>query len=133
MSNTEFFDPSKLPKGEVKIKRPKKETVYLICGTMKDMRVEEAKGEVIEIIDNYGFKVKLAVLYRRPYYFLTHYESGLECTPIRTVDESGFGMKDWRNKDELIERIKQYNFEQATKRLQVFKDAIKKYKEEHKQ
>lgn len=110
----------------------KKQTVYLLCGTMKDMRVVETKGEVIDLTTNTGFIVKIALLYKRPYYFATHYETGLDCTPYYKPEDVTLCLgKRWRNKDELIERLKLIDFERMTQNeeyISMFTSKIEEYK-----
>lgn len=105
-----------------------KQTVYLLCGTMKDMRIEEAKGEIIELTNNKGYTTRIALLCKRPYWYATHYETGLDCTPSKP-GKYGFAEKTWR-KQELIEALKEIDFERLLKPeyINKFKAKIEEYK-----
>ena len=75
----------------------------------------EAQGEVVDVTDNYGYTVKVAFEYERPYWRATLYESGLKCDPYRDVAEYPHRSNQYKSKDELIENIKEIDFKKYIK------------------
>ena len=82
----------------------KKQTFWKAMGSRKEPRFEEAQGYVIDLTDNYNYTVKIALDYRRPYWYATHYESGILCTPLP---------KEYKTKDELIAKLKEVDFKRC--------------------
>lgn len=112
--------------GEIKFPT-KKQTVYLICGSMKDMRVETAPGYVIDLTNNLGYTTKVALLCKGKRWFATHFETGLDCTP--NTKENGEVCYSWK-RDDLINRLKDIDFKRAENHpfRQIFIDEIEKFK-----
>ena len=94
----------------------KKQTYWkAIRGENKSIRFEEAQGYVIDLTDQRGYTVKIALEYLRPYWYATHYESGLSCMPYRDIKEYPHRSNEYKSKEELIEQLKQSDFEKAIK------------------
>lgn len=89
----------------------KKQTYWKACRNKdKSIRFDEAQGYVIDLTDNYGYTVKIALEYKRPYWSATHYESGILCMPYRDIKEYPHTSNVYKSKEELIERLKEVDF-----------------------
>ncbi len=73
----------------------------------KSIGFDEAQGYVIDLTDNYGYTVKIALEYRRPHWYATHYDSGLSVMPYRDVKEYPQRSNDYKSKEELINQLKE--------------------------
>ena len=94
----------------------KKQTYWkAIRGENKSIQFEEAQGYVIDLTDQHGYTVKIALEYRRPYWYATHYESGLSCMPYRDIKEYPHRSNLYKSKEELISNIKEIDFEKCIK------------------
>ena len=112
----------------------KKQPIYLIM-KMKDFKerhVEEVEGYVYDLLTDSGSIVKIGLHYIRPYWYATHYETGLACTPYTNPEEYCPALK-WKSKEALIERLKQIDFKHLESVQKDFhnqcKQIIKEYKE----
>lgn len=84
----------------------KKEKIYISMDSMKPGRehyVRETEGYVFNVNGT-----KIGLIYRRPYWFATHYESGVDCTP--SSGEWTFQRK-WKSKEALLKKIQELNFD----------------------
>ena len=84
----------------------KKEKIYMSMGSMKPGRehyVRETEGYVFDVNGT-----KIGLIYRRPYWFATHYESGVDCTP---PSDAGSYKRKWKNKETLLEKLQELNFD----------------------
>lgn len=98
----------------------KKQPVYLLCKTKEGMFVKEDRGYIIDLTNNFGYTVKIALMYKAGWH-ATHYDSGLDCTPhTKTSGEYCFNWK----KDDLIERLKAIDFERFIKTNPAIKEYI---------
>lgn len=107
----------------------KKETVYWCVKQpgSKQLKVIEKEGYLYDVSCPHG-TVRVGLVYVRPWWRATHYESGLDCTPY---SDSGGYNKHWRNREELLDAIKDIDFHAQLHRAQPFIDTVNKYKEEH--
>lgn len=88
----------------------------------KSTGFEEAQGYVIDLTDNHGYTVRIALEYRRPYWYATHYESGLSCAPYRDIKEYPHRSNLYTSKDELIRELKSVDFEKLSARNPMLED-----------
>ena len=86
-------------------------------GTRESLWFEEAEGYVIDLTDNHGYTVKIALDYRRPYWHATHYESGLSVMPYKDIKEYPYKSNAYESMDELISELKGIDFEKHIKRI----------------
>jgi hypothetical protein len=98
----------------------KKQPVYLLCKENKKIVVKEASGYVIDLTNKCGYTTKIALIFDSGW-TATHYESGLSCTPYTKA--SGERVLKWK-KEELIERLKDIDFESTAKRNKGFEEYI---------
>lgn len=107
----------------------KKETVYWCVkqSGSKQLKVIEKEGYLYDVFCPHG-TVRVGLVYVRPWWRATHYESGLDCTPY---SDSGGYNKHWRNREELLDAIKDIDFHARIHQAKPFIDAVNKYKEEH--
>lgn len=105
----------------------KKQTVYQVMVLEKRRWVVEKQGYLYDVVFPEG-TITIGLVYKRPYWFATHYESGLDCTPY---SDAGGYQKAWKNKDNLLEAVKTLNFyaDGVLEQAKPFIDLVNKYKE----
>lgn len=97
------------------------------------MHVTEVQGHLIDLVDDYGNTSKIGLVFKRPFWHATHYETGLDCTPWQH-DSGGMPFKEWKNKDALIEELKRFDFHGMCKRnphTGTYKEMIAAYRRLH--
>lgn len=108
----------------------KKQPVYLLCKKNGELTVTEDKGYIIDLTDNYGNTVKIALMYKSGWH-ATHYDTGLACTPYTDVNRERVLRWSWEG---LIERLKHIDFGKILKNnpyIEAYKSKIEDYKKEH--
>ena len=116
-------------KRELKLK---KQTYWkAIRAKDKSMTFEEAQGYVIDLTDNYGYTIKIALEYKRPYWYATDYDSGLATMPYRDIKEYPQRSNVYKSKEELIDQLKQIDFEKYIKG-NTFLENLKRQLDEYK-
>lgn len=65
------------------------------------------QGYLYNVVCDDGSAVNIGLVFVRPYWRATHYESGLDCTPYSDI---GGYSKAWKKKEDLIEAIKKIKF-----------------------
>ena len=105
----------------------KKEIIYQIVKKEGKLCVVEAQGYLYRIIDS-NAATTVGLEYVRPYWYATHYDSGLACTPYS--DKGGY-KREWKKKEALLEALKDVPLEQiaAQPGVQKFTQMVNAYKE----
>lgn len=88
----------------------KKQKFWKVMRDKKSIRFDEAQGYVIDLTDNYGYTVKIALEFVRAHWRATHYESGLLIMPHRVINEFGNKSNEYKSRDELIKTLKTLDF-----------------------
>jgi hypothetical protein len=105
----------------------KKQTVYWCVKTPSGMGMQVIKkqGYLYDIIDPQG-TITIGLVYVRPSWRATHYESGLDCTPY---SDAGSYSKAWKKKEDLLEAVKNIDFHRYMDQAKPFIEIVNKYKE----
>lgn len=101
-----------------------RQPVYRVMTQGTKTWVIETPGYLYDINCPQG-TVRIGLIYKRPYWFATHYESGLDCTPYS--DKGGY-KKEWRSKDLLLEALTRIDFHRYLAQAQPYIDRVNKYK-----
>lgn len=104
----------------------KRQPVYQCMRQGTKLWVIEKKGYLFDIIDHKGTPVTIALVSKGHYWTATHYESGLDCTPYS--DKGGYE-KRWRNKEELLEAVKNIDFAANSHNAAYYVNLVNQYKE----
>lgn len=103
----------------------KKQTVYQTMRLNTKVWVVEKQGYLYDIVYPEG-TITVGLVFKRPYWTATHYESGLDCTPYS--DKGGY-KKAWKKKEDLLEAIKNINFHAYLHQAEPYIALVKRYKE----
>lgn len=74
-----------------------------------------ARGYIIDLTTDYGYTIRIALEYKRPYWFAYLYASGLAYLPSQ---------RDYKSKDELLNDLKLVDFEGFVKRNRSLEHVI---------
>lgn len=110
----------------------KKQPIYLLCrmADIKNKHVQVVDGYVVDLITDSGLIVKIGLNYQRPFWNATHYETGISCTlPVRYSPNH----KGWKNKEDLLEALRKFDFEAWEIRCKDFNSECRKIIQEYKE
>lgn len=85
--------------------------------------LRECEGYIHELQDHKGYKFKVALYYGEGTWMATHYNTGLECTPYK-VTFGGFYKKHKWKREELIEKLKELDFQRLEKNQLTILDRL---------